>query len=203
MTATPQRWALYARAADMNGIRAQLAEMRAFVEGETDGMVVAECSDLGQPGSGLQALFTLAKASAVEQVAVVKMQAFGASEPEMGDAIVKIGKTGAGLSVLASLREVLGTPVPDQLEQQVRDVFTSAGIGPDELGEHAPTWYHDGQLSLLRRQLRAAHADLDNAEADGPPGFGVPPAVMRARIAAAQAEQAFAERLMEVARGQA
>ncbi|MEU1394058.1 MULTISPECIES: hypothetical protein [unclassified Nonomuraea] len=119
---------------------------------------MAECSDLGQPGPGLQALFILAKASAVEQVAVVKMQAFGAGEPEMGDAILKIGKSGTGLGVLPSLREVLGTPVPDQLEQQVRDLFATAGIGPDELGEHAPTWYHDGQLSLLRRQVRAAHA---------------------------------------------
>lgn len=71
--------------------------------------------------------------------------------------------------------------------------------GPDELGERTPSWYHDGVLSLLRAQMRAAHADLDQAAADAPPGYGVPPELMRARLAAAAAEQTFAERLIQAA----
>ncbi|GII54066.1 hypothetical protein Pth03_24550 [Planotetraspora thailandica] len=55
-------WALYARAADVQQVRAQLAELRAYVDGETGGHVHAECYDRGRPGVGLEAVLALARA---------------------------------------------------------------------------------------------------------------------------------------------
>ncbi|WP_203980091.1 hypothetical protein, partial [Planotetraspora silvatica] len=37
-------------------MRAQLAELRAYVEGEAHGRVHVECSDVGHPGVGVEAL---------------------------------------------------------------------------------------------------------------------------------------------------
>ncbi|KAA9379646.1 hypothetical protein F5972_08310 [Microbispora cellulosiformans] len=66
--------------------------------------------------------------------------------------------------------------------------------GPPE--GSAPLWFHDGELSLLRRQMQAAQADLAQAEGDAPPGFGVPPALREARLRAATLEERFARCLI-------
>ncbi|MEU4406223.1 hypothetical protein AB0F88_17005 [Streptosporangium sp. NPDC023963] len=49
----PLRWALYARA--------ELAQLRAYVEGESGGVLHVECFDVGQPGTGRQALLRCAR----------------------------------------------------------------------------------------------------------------------------------------------
>ncbi|TMR14091.1 hypothetical protein ETD86_29540 [Nonomuraea turkmeniaca] len=194
-------WVLYARSGNAGAVRAHLAELRAFVDGEADGRTVAECSDVGEPGPGLEAALALLQAGVASQVAVKGMRAFGWQEEHVASVIVRIGEAGAGLAVLDDIRQV-ASPVPEDLSQQVRDVFASAGVGPDHLGDVAPLWYYDGGLSVARGYLHAAHARLGKAEAGTPPGFGVPAEMMRARIEAARAERVFAETLLEAVKEQ-
>ncbi|AUG87179.1 hypothetical protein HOS58_gp47 [Streptomyces phage Attoomi] len=61
----------------------------------------------------------------------------------------------------------------------------------------APTWYHDGQLSLARGRMQDAHGTLRQVEGDAPPG-PVTPEVTAAREAAYLAELAFVERFAEL-----
>ncbi|GAA2046541.1 hypothetical protein GCM10009839_58700 [Catenulispora yoronensis] len=61
----------------------------------------------------------------------------------------------------------------------------------------APTWYHDGVLSLLRRQMQDAQWKLAEVEGDTPPG-PVTSAVTSGREAAWNAEVAFATRVLEL-----
>ncbi|WP_433379296.1 hypothetical protein [Streptosporangium sp. CA-115845] len=207
MNDTPPRWALYARAADEGAVRAQLAELRAYVQGETEGGLHVECFDVGRPGPGRQMLLTLMHANMVDCVLVADLarlerragQLASPAEAFLDAATLKevFAVSSAQLFALSEIRE-RGTRLPVELQEELRQVFTSAGVGPDELGERSPSWYHDGVLSLLRRQMCAAQAELGQAEADSPPGFGVRPEVMQARIAAARAERVFAERLVEV-----
>ncbi|MEV5897582.1 hypothetical protein [Nonomuraea fuscirosea] len=55
--------------------------------------------------------------------------------------------------------------MPKNLQDQVREVFASAGVDPDELGEHMPSWYHDGVLSMLRGD---SYADIAASVAESP-----------------------------------
>ncbi|MFI9591175.1 hypothetical protein [Nonomuraea sp. NPDC052265] len=54
------RWALYARAATPLDVRAQLGELRTYIEGDTGGITCVACFDVGRPGPGRQALLARA-----------------------------------------------------------------------------------------------------------------------------------------------
>lgn len=60
-----------------------------------------------------------------------------------------------------------------------------------------PAWFHDGQLSILRRQLQNAYADLADAEAFAPPG-PADDGVDHARMLTLRAETLFATRIQEI-----
>lgn len=63
----------------------------------------------------------------------------------------------------------------------------------------APTWYHDGQLSLDRQRMKQAHAVVTRVEDEIPPGGSATDRLQSARADAYLAERLFAERFMELA----
>jgi hypothetical protein len=188
-------WVLYARAGDPHSVRAQLAELRAYVEGEAHGRVHIECSDVGHPGVGMEALLGVARAGAADRVLVTNASRLG----RQLHVIRELEDTPARLFVLDAIRAE-GTAMPVDLEAQIRELFDTVGASPDDLADRAPSWFHDGILMMLRRQMQWAHAELAAAEGEAPPGFGVTPEVVDARLRAARAEELFAARLTQVTR---
>ncbi|MFI6290054.1 hypothetical protein ACIBEJ_00625 [Nonomuraea sp. NPDC050790] len=192
---TVRCWALYARAADQGTVRTRLAELRAHVEGEEEGVVIAECYDVGQPGRGLDALTAVVRAAGVDAVLTDAEARFGRSRSPL---LNVAQDAGVEIHTLEAILAASGTHLPDDLKEQLQGVF--AGAGPDELGERSPAWFHDGTLSAARGLMRQAQFELDESMADSPPGFGVAPGVVQARINAARAERVFAETLVELLR---
>jgi hypothetical protein len=102
----------------MQQVRAQLAELRAYVEGEAEGRVHVECSDVGRPDVGLEALLALARAGVADRILVK-------DAPRLGrqlHVIRELDETPARLFFLDAIR-VAGTAMPVDLEEQLRELF--------------------------------------------------------------------------------
>jgi hypothetical protein len=138
----------------------------------------------------------------VDRVLVVDLARLGRQNKGLAEVSALLEQAAAELFVLEDIRDKDGVAVPVDLEVQIRAVFAELAEegGPGFALEMAPSWYHDGELSLLRRIMQAAQAHLAEVEGDAAPGFTVPPAVYEARAQAARAEKAFAEKLLELSR---
>lgn len=157
--------------------------------------MIVECYDVGQPGRGLGALTAVVSTAAVNAVLADNESRFGHSPSPLRD----VARDAAvEIHTLEAIHAASATSVPEDLKDLLHGVFAHAD--PDEVAERSPGWFHDGALSLTRGRMRQAQFVLDEALAESPPGFGVPPTVAKARIEAAKAERAFAELLVELLR---